>query len=46
MYRNPFVGLRLMDEEIAIASLMAATGAWVRDDGPEPYPLAGGARTT
>jgi len=40
VYRNPFLGLRLMDEEIAIASLLAATGSWVRDEGPEPYPLA------
>ena len=40
VYRNPFLGLRLMDEEIAIASLLTATAAWVRDDGPAPYPLA------
>ena len=40
VYRNPFVGLRLMDEEIAIATLLVATGAWVRGEGPEPYPLA------
>ncbi|SDO81530.1 Predicted dehydrogenase [Nakamurella panacisegetis] len=42
VYRNPFVGHRLMDEEIAIASIMAATGAWARDAGPAPYPLADG----
>lgn len=42
VYRNPFVGQRLMDEEIAIASLMTATGAWARDEGPAPYPLADG----
>ncbi len=40
IYRNPFVGLRLMDEEIAIATLLSTTAAWVRDEGPEPYPLA------
>jgi predicted dehydrogenase len=40
VYSNPFLGLRLMDEEIAIATLLAATAAWVRDEGPEPYPLA------
>ncbi|MEY9962257.1 putative dehydrogenase [Streptacidiphilus sp. MAP12-16] len=40
VYRNPFLGLRLMDEEIAIASLLTATGAWAREEGPEPYPLA------
>ncbi|MET3805739.1 putative dehydrogenase [Nakamurella sp. UYEF19] len=42
VWRNPFVGQRLMDEEIAIASLMAATGAWARGEGPAPYPLAQG----
>ena len=40
VYRNPLLGLRLMDEEIAIATLLSATAAWVRDEGPEPYPLA------
>lgn len=40
VYRNPFLGLRFMDEEIAIASLMTATAAWARDEGPQPYPLA------
>jgi predicted dehydrogenase len=42
MYRNPFAGLRLMDEEIAMANLMRATAAWVHDRGPAPYPLADG----
>ena len=42
VYRNPFLGLRLMDEEIAIATLMLATASWARDDGPPPYPLAQG----
>lgn len=40
LWRNPFVGLRLADEEIAIASLLLATADWVRDAGPPPYPLA------
>lgn len=40
VYRNPFLGLRLMDEEIAIATILTATGAWARDEGPAPYPLA------
>jgi predicted dehydrogenase len=39
VYRNPLLGLRLMDEEIAIGSLLTATAAWSRDEGPEPYPL-------
>jgi predicted dehydrogenase len=41
-YRNPFVGQRLMDEEIAIGTMMRATAAWSRDDGPPPYGLAEG----
>ena len=40
VYRNPFLGLRLMDEEIAIATIMTATAKWARDEGPAPYPLA------
>lgn len=39
VYRNPFLGLRLMDEEIAIGTILTATAAWSRDEGPEPYPL-------
>lgn len=39
LYRNPFLGLRLMDEDIAICSILTATAAWARDEGPEPYPL-------
>ena len=40
VWRNPFLGLRLMDEEIAIAQIMLATARWATDRGPEPYPLA------
>jgi predicted dehydrogenase len=40
IWRNPYFGMRLMDEEIAVASMMEATANWVRDSGPEPYPLA------
>ncbi len=42
VYRNPYVGHRWNDEEIAIASLLEATVAWARGAGPEPYPLAQG----
>jgi len=42
VYRNPFVGRRFMDEEIAIASVLTASAAWAVDAGPEPYPLADG----
>lgn len=42
LYRNPYQGLRWNDEEIAIATLLQDMAAWVRDEGPEPYPLADG----
>jgi len=44
LYRNPYQGRRWNDEEIAIASLLEAMAAWVRGDGPPPYPLAEGAQ--
>jgi predicted dehydrogenase len=44
LYRNPYPGHRWNDEEIAIASLLQAMAAWVRGDGPPPYPLAEGAQ--
>jgi predicted dehydrogenase len=43
LFRNPYVGLRFNDDEIATATLIQATAAWVRGDGPAPYPLAEGA---
>lgn len=43
LFRNPYIGRRWNDEEIAIASQLQAMAAWVRGDGPPPYPLADGA---
>ncbi len=42
LYRNPFVGARLADDDLAVAHLLDGMGAWVRGDGPAPYPLADG----
>jgi predicted dehydrogenase len=44
LYRNPYPGRRWMDDEIAMATLLERTAAWVRGDGPEPYSLAEGAQ--
>jgi predicted dehydrogenase len=43
LFRNPFPGRRWNDEEIAIATLLRRMAAWVRGEGPPPYPLADGA---
>ena len=40
VWRNAFPGTRLSDEELALADLLLATGAWARDGGDAPYPLA------
>jgi predicted dehydrogenase len=42
LFRNRFLGRRWNDEEIAIATLLDAMAAWVRGEGPPPYPLADG----
>ena len=44
VFRNPYLGRRWNDEEIAIATLLEQMAAWVRGDGPPPYPLAEGAQ--
>ena len=38
-WRNPWPAQRWTDDELAIAELLTRTGAWVHDEGPEPYPL-------
>ncbi|GAA1611871.1 hypothetical protein GCM10009789_77780 [Kribbella sancticallisti] len=40
VYRNPFPGVRLADEDIAIGTLLARMTDWCRGDGEPPYPLA------
>jgi len=40
VYRNPWVGTRLSEDDIAVASILAAEGAYARGEGPDPYPLA------
>jgi predicted dehydrogenase len=42
VYRNPFVGSGLSDDDLAVADLAARTGAWARGEAPPPYPLAEG----
>lgn len=42
LHRNPFAGARLADDDLAVAHLLADTGAWLRGDAPPPYPLADG----
>ena len=40
LWRNAFAGARFSEDDLAVADLLAATGAWARGEGPEPYPLA------
>ena len=40
VYRNPFVGSGMSDDDIAVAAIVEATGAWARGDAPPPYSLA------
>ena len=46
LYRNPFAGTRLSEDDVAVADLLERVGAWARGEGAEPYPLADGCRTT
>lgn len=40
VYRNAWAGSRLSEDDIAVAQILADTGAWARGQGPAPYPLA------
>ncbi len=42
VYRNPFVGSGLSDDDLAVADIAERTGAWARGEAPAPYPLADG----
>jgi predicted dehydrogenase len=40
VYRNPWVGTRLSEDDLAVASILEAQGAFARGEGPNPYRLA------
>ncbi|MGC9671120.1 Gfo/Idh/MocA family protein [Planosporangium sp. 12N6] len=42
LYRNPYPGSRMSDEEIAIATCLERTALWRRGAESAPYPLADG----
>jgi predicted dehydrogenase len=42
IYRNAFEGYRFSEDDIAVATILEAAGAWAREEGPPPYPLAEG----
>jgi hypothetical protein len=40
VYRNPYRGHRLAEDDISVATITDRMASWCRDEGPEPYPLA------
>lgn len=40
VYRNPWVGTRLSEDDIAVASFLELTGRWARGEAEGPYSLA------
>jgi len=40
LWRNAFAGCGFSEDDLAVAALLAGVGAWARDEGPPPYPLA------
>jgi predicted dehydrogenase len=40
LWRNPFLGRRFNDEDVAMSATLLSMAEWVRGSGPAPYPLA------
>jgi predicted dehydrogenase len=42
LYRNHWAASRMSEDDVAVASQLAAMAAWTRGEAPPPYPLAHG----
>ncbi|WP_052850259.1 Gfo/Idh/MocA family protein [Streptomyces avicenniae] len=42
VHRNEYTGAGFSEDDLAVVDLLCRTGAWVRGEGPAPYPLAEG----
>jgi predicted dehydrogenase len=40
VYRNPYQGSRLAEDDISVATITERMAAWCRDEGAAPYPLS------